>query len=138
MEIRIDTGVQEYDINGYKVRFNPTDPVFLRKIYAAFEQMDRDEMDWREQLSGASARETIDLYDKGAAMFSSALDSFLGDGATAHILGGVSPLAYADGLPLWAVLTLAVMDKMDEGIQATVSSETSGKLDKYIKKYRHK
>lgn len=43
-DIRFETGLVDYDINGRAtVRFNPTDSVFIERMFRAFDALDKQE-----------------------------------------------------------------------------------------------
>lgn len=137
MNLNISTGLQECNINEKcKVYFNPTDPVFIEKVYNAFCALDELDEKYREQKK--------DIED-GIAVFKMAreadagmraiIDGLFNENVCQPVFGEISIYAMSDGLPLWANVMLA----LTEAIGDTFSEEAqkaNPRLEKYIKKYQ--
>lgn len=135
--LNINVGVVEYTINdAVTIRINPTDPAFVKKVYARFSELEGEDKAWREKISSTDdAAELLSLYDEGDRIFRRAIDDTLGEGVADAVLGGVSALALADGFPVWMGILLAVIDEMDAKLTAEQNA-ANPRLEKYLKKYR--
>ena len=111
-EIRFDTGLVSYDINGKAtVCFNPTDSAFVEKLFRTFDTLDQKQEAYKAEING--------LADQRA------------------IFGGMNVYAIADGLPVWCNLMLAIIDEIDTSF-AREQKKTNPRLAKYAAKYQKK
>jgi hypothetical protein len=134
--IQIDLGIKTYTINdACKVSFNPTDAAFVEKLYNTFDELDRKQEEYKAEASKVQMREVFQLAKKRDAEMREMVDSVLGDGVSDSLFAGMNIYAMSDGLPLWAVLLLEIMDKIDEGI-ATQQELTNNRIRKYSEKYK--
>lgn len=138
MDLNFSTGVKEYNINGrYTVRFNPTDIKFIDRVFTAFDELDKRHEEYRARISEETNNaEVFSIAREIEKVTRSTIDSVFGDGASNAIFEDVSVLAGdGDGLPLWAVFLLTIIDVMDEAFTAEKKA-TNPRLQKYIKKYQ--
>lgn len=134
VDLNINTGVEEYKLNGFSVWLNPTDPAFISKLYKRFDELKAKDKAWREKLQTLSGAAVLDAWDEGDAMFRAAIDDVLGEGCCAAIAGQVYVLAMADGAPIWMNILLAIIDAMDSAV-AREQKAVNPKLQKYLSKY---
>jgi len=122
--LQFDNGVKEFDVNGKAtIRFNPLDTAFFQKVVALFEKC--------ENLTKNSDNtpEGIQILDQ---KIKSEINAVFGD--ISAIFDGVSSVAIAGGLPVWANFIIAVIDEIDETIKKPI--EYSPKVQKYLDKYK--
>ena len=124
--ITLDTGVKEYEINGYAVHFNPTDETLIALVEKAVESSDG--------MQG----ELKDAEDFGAfvgldAKMRTTIDGVLGEGAADSIFPGVNVYSLSNGLPLWLNLMYAIVDEISDACEAEF-----GKADERMKHYNEK
>lgn len=135
-ELKIETGVQEYDLNGKcKVLFNPSDPAFADKLYTAFENLQKKQEKQQAEIENMTTRETFDYLNQLDIEMRSIIDGIFGQPVCDQLFGPLNVYAVAGGTPLWMNLVLAVMDELDEGIKREKAFHNE-KLAKYTKKYR--
>ena len=133
-ELTINTGVEEYILNGYTVRLNPTDPAFISRLYNRFSELEAQDKAWRDKMASLSGADALRAWEEGDHIFRSAVDDVLGEGTCAGVCGAVSVLAMADGAPIWMNILLAVIDMMDSAV-AREQKAVNPKLQKYLSKY---
>ena len=132
----INTGVVTYNLNDCcTVSFNPTDSAFAQRLFEAFSILDKKQQDYRaadEQLSEGA--DVFRLAMERDGEMREIINGVFGQDICTPLFGPVNVYALADGLPLWANLMLAVIDKMDEAITKERTS-TNPRIEKYTKKY---
>lgn len=134
-ELKIETGVQEYNLNGEcKVFFNPSDPAFADRLYTAFENLQKKQEKQQAEVEDMSARETFDYLNQLDVDMRGIIDGIFRQPVCEQLFGDLSVYAVAGGTPLWMNLVLAIMDELDEGIKREKAFH-SKKLAKYTKKY---
>lgn len=134
--IKFDTGLKEFSLNEKtSVYFNPTDMVFVERVFAAVEKLgDIDE----------AYGEAIDKLDDNAAVFDLArahdaeiraeINEVFGQDICTPVFGEMSVSTLADGFPVWANLLFAVIDTLDDTF-AEEKKKTNPRLAKYTAKY---
>lgn len=134
--LSVNTGVVEYTLNDtVKLRINPTDPAFAKRIFGRFSELESEDKAWREKISNTNdAEELLRVYDEGDAMFRRAIDDTLGEGVADAVLGDVSALAFADGFPVWMNIFIAILDEMDVKVKQELKA-SNPRMEKYLKKY---
>lgn len=136
--IKIDTGVKEYTLEGVgtaKVYFNPTDTNFIDHLVSSFEELDNKQEEYRNRISGATDKEVFDIGRELNQQMRQAIDNAFGAQIADDLFGTVSVYASADGLPLWANLLLAIIDEMDEAFTREKAAQNP-RIQKYVKKYQ--
>ncbi len=132
-EIRFDTGVRTYDLNGAcEVRFNPTDLDFAERLCDVFAQLEQRGAD-RAATGDAGA-----VFARGRALdaeMRELIDGLFSAPVCQALFGGMNVYAMAGGLPVWCNLLLAVMDEIREAVAAE-SAEISPRIAAYTAKYR--
>ena len=134
--LSVNTGIEEYTLNdNVKVRLNPTDPAFVKRIFNRFSELEAKDKAWREKIRDLSKpEEVMAAYDEGEALFARAVDDILGEGTCRGVAGDTSVLSLAGGAPIWMNILLAIIDEMDSAI-AREQKAANPKLEKYLKKY---
>ena len=108
-ELRFDTGVVEYQVNGGAVlRFNPADTNFVRRLHDLFEELGREQ----EQVEGG----VFDTIARKDAAMREKLDGLFGPGTCQAVFGELGLYALAGGLPLWANFLLAVLEEVEKAV----------------------
>jgi hypothetical protein len=124
--ITLDTGVRDYEINGFQAKFNPTDESFIARVEEAFESLDGLQ-DHIKEVEGFSSFVGLD------AQMRVTIDGVLGEGAADAIFPGVNCYSLSGGLPLWLNLMYALVDEISEACEAEF-----GKTDERVKHYNDK
>ena len=128
--ITLDTGVKEYEINGYTAYFNPTDESFIARVEKAFESLDGLQGELKE-----SEDKPIDfsVFVGMDEKMRNIIDGVLGEGAADSIFPGVNVYSLSNGLPLWLNLMYAIVDEISDACEAEF-----GKADERMKHYNEK
>lgn len=136
-ELKFDSGVKEYTVNGKSVvSFNPTDVHFARKVFHVFEQMDAKQGEYEGAAKNTdNVGAFFAVYERIDTEIRAMIDETLGEGVSAAVFGTTSVMALSGGLPLWANLLLAIMDEMDESVSREIKLSDE-RLAKYTKKYQ--
>ena len=136
--LQFDTGVVSYDLNGViKIQFNPTDTVFIERLFNTFDALDKKQVAYEDEIKRtADQREIFKLARQRDAEMRQMVDEALGAPVCDALFGGMNVYALAGGLPVWANLLLAVMDEIDTAF-AREQKLTDGRIRKYSEKYRH-
>lgn len=129
--LSFDTGVEEYDVNGVKVRFNPTDEAFVSKLYDAFGSLEG----LQEGLAGdGGTEEVLERFARLDKEMRQTIDGLLGEGVADALFPGMNCYAVADGLPVWTNLVLALLDEVTEAYEREFG-KTDGRLKAHSAKY---
>lgn len=135
-ELRLDTGIVRYTINGaYELTFNPTDSVFVEKLYDTFEALDKHQEAHKAEIANAQKREIFDIARKRDAEMRERIDGILGAGCCEAVFGGMNLYALGNGLPVWANLLLAVIDEVNDHMDEE-QKKSDARIRKYTDKYR--
>ena len=136
--LQFDTGVVSYDLNGViKIQFNPTDTVFIERLFNTFDALDKKQVAYEDEIKRtADKREIFKIARQRDAEMRQMVDEALGAPVCDALFGGMNVYALAGGLPVWANLLLAVMDEIDTAF-AREQKLTDGRIRKYSEKYRH-
>lgn len=137
--LQFDTGLVTYHLNEQcDVVFNPTDSVFVEKLYAAFNDLDKKQEAYQEQVSRMTDRAKIfDLMRERDKEMRELIDGVFDAPVCAMLFGGMNVYAMASGLPVWANLMLAIMDEVDTAF-AREQKATNPRIQKYMAKYHKK
>lgn len=136
-ELSFETGLVSYTVNGGReLSFNPTDPAFIERLFAAFNSLDERQEAYRAEMEAApdnlSAFELARRMDGEMRVL---IDGALGEGLSEDVFGDMNVYALADGMPVWANLLLAVMDECENGF-VREQKASNPRLEKYLRKYR--
>ena len=140
MELRIETGLQEFNLNGkVTVEFNPSDPEFVKKLYQTFSDLEAKQKDFEEESKNIpedDADEVFGFAERKDREMKDRIDTFFGKEVCKPLFGNMSVYAFnKDGIPVWMALFVAILDQCDSMVDKL--GETGSKtVDKYIKKYQ--
>lgn len=136
-ELSFDTGRVSYCLNGaVEVSFNPTDFAFVEKLFSTFNALDaKQEAYDGEKGRTADSRKIFDLAREADGEMRAMIDGMLGQPVCEALFGGMNVYAFADGLPVWCNLMLALMDEVDTSF-AREQKATNPRIQKYTAKYR--
>lgn len=130
------TGLVTYSLNGnVEVTFNPTDSAFVEKVSTVFDELDKKQNEYADGVK--SADNIFDFARKMDAEMRETLDTVFDRPICADLFGALNVYAYADGLPVWANLMLAIIDVINESCD-NQQKLTSKRIEKYTAKYRKK
>lgn len=135
-ELNFETGLVRFTINGKcEVAFNPTDSVFVERLFNAFETLDQRQDAYKAEVEKtADKREIFAIARKRDAEMREIIDGVFGTSVCADLFGNMNVYALADGLPVWANLMFAVMDEVDTTF-AREQKRTNPRISKYTAKY---
>ena len=137
-ELRFDTGVVTYRINGtFELTVNPSDIVFIERLYDTFYVLDEKQEAYNAEVTAAQKREVFEIARRRDAEMREMIDGVLGEGASAQLFGAMSAYALADGLPVWANLLLMIIDEMDD-VMTSAKTRGDSRLHKYTEKYKYR
>lgn len=134
-QLVFDDGLVEFDVNGKaKIVLNPTDSVFVEKLYAAFESLDVKQDAYKSRIEKVGdKKEIFGIAREMDAEMRAVIDGVFGPVSTA-VFGDMNTYAMAGGLPIWCNFMLAVMDEIDTTF-AREQKATNPRISKYTSKY---
>ena len=111
-ELSIGTGVVTYSLNGAcEVSFNPTDSVFIEKLFNAFDTLDKRQESYKDEVSkNADKRELFVIARKMDGEMREIINDVFDVDVCSALFGDMNVYALSDGLPVWANLMLTIMD----------------------------
>lgn len=136
-ELSFETGLETYTLNGSaQVTFNPTDSVFVEKLFNTFDTLDQKQDAYKEEIDRVGdKREIFNIARQRDAEMRSMIDEAFGQPVCASVFGEMNVYALANGLPAWCNLMLTIMDEIDTTF-AREQKATNPRLKKYLDKYR--
>ena len=136
-ELSIGTGVVTYSLNGAcEVLFNPTDSVFIEKMFNAFDTLDKRQESYKDEVSkNADKRELFVIARKMDGEMREIINDVFDVDVCSALFGDMNVYALSDGLPVWANLMLTIMDEIDTTF-AREQKATNPRISKYTKKYQ--
>lgn len=133
--IRFETGLVTYDLNGCaSVTFNPTDPAFFGRVYDAFDVLDKKQEAYRKEIESADKTAILEITRRLDAEMRQTIDDLFGEPVCAPLFGKMNVYALAGGLPVWANLMLAIIEKAEDALPKE-RAQTQAKIAKYTAKY---
>lgn len=133
-----DDGLVAHNVNGKcKIVFNPADVGFIRRLAELAEQLGDIQTRLEEQIRTRGEAAVFEVAEASDAEMRGKIDAVLGEGTCAALFDAVNVFALAEGLPVWANLIFALMDRC-EGDIVRQQELTSPRLEKYTAKYRKK
>lgn len=134
-DLRFDTGLVEYSINGVNVTFNPTDGAFVERVYNAFDMLDKKQEEYTAGLDATNDSQIFDAARKLDQEMRSAIDKIFSRPICDELFGFMNVYAISsNGIPVWAELLLAIMSQVDAGFTER-QKKTSATIAKYTAKY---
>lgn len=138
-EIRFDTGIKEFDINGaVKVQFCPTDMSFIEKVFNVGDAIDKKSEEFQARID--KIEDNRELFDEARAIdgeIRDLLNSIFDEDVCTPLFGTMSTFSAAEGLPVWANFLFAIIDTLD-GDFAEQKKKTNQRLQKYTAKYKRR
>ena len=126
--LTFNTGIVEYDINGkVVVSFNPADETFSKKLFDAFDALNKLQNDF---ASGGSFDKFVELDSEMRGI----IDDLLGESVSDALFGGMNAYALADGLPVWSNLLMAIFYEVADAYEREFG-KTSEQIKAHEKKY---
>lgn len=115
--------------------FNPTDSVFVEKLFTAFDTLDKKQEAYKVDVEKTgNKREVFEIARKMDEEMREIIGEVFGFDICAALFGEMNVYALADGLPVWANLMLAIMDEVDTAF-AREQKATNPRVARYTKKY---
>lgn len=138
-EIRFDTGLVTYNLNdAVEVRFNPTDTNFVEKLFGTFEQLDRQQEEYKQEVNDETDNKKVfDIARKRDAEMRTLIDGVFDAEVCKPLFGTMNVYAMADGLPVWCNLMLAILDIVKESFDREQKA-IDPRVEAFVKKYRKK
>lgn len=138
-ELSFETGLVTYSINGKcEISFNPTDSVFVKRLYDAFEHLDSKQEHYRDIVEKtANKKEIFEVAKTMDEEMREIIDDVLGAGVSNSLFGNMNVYAMADGLPVWCNLMLTIIDETDTAF-AREQKAMNPRIKKYMDKYNRK
>ncbi len=134
-ELNISTGLVTYKVNdACEVTINPTDVVFVEKLYDVFEALDEKQEAYKAEINAANKREVFKVARRMDEQLREMVNGVFGFDICTAVFGNMSVCSLADGLPLWANLLLGFMDVVDDSF-ISEQKKTSARITKYSSKY---
>lgn len=136
-ELNIGTGVVTYSLNGAcEISFNPTDVVFIEKLFSAYDTLDKRQEAYKAEVSkNADKRELFAVARKMDCEMRDIINEVFGMDICGALFGDMNVYSISDGLPVWSNLMLAIMDEIDTTF-AREQKATNPRISKYMKKYQ--
>lgn len=136
MDINFESGVKEYTVNGTTtIRFNPTDSDFVKRLFDAFDEIDKESDEWKNTVTKTGDRNKIfELTAKADKETRAAINGVFGYDVCTDVFGNMNVYALGDGLPVWVNFCIAIMEECDTAF-ARERKATDPRINKYLKKY---
>ena len=136
-ELNFESGLVSYSLNGKcEVSFNPTDSNFVERLYSAFEDLDKKQESYKNQIEKMEDKKKIfEFARERDAEMRGFIDSVFISAVSDALFGEMNVYAIANGLPVWCNLMLAVMDELDTAF-AREQRTTNTRIKKYTDKYQ--
>ena len=136
--LSIDTGLVTYSLNGkVELTFNPTDTVFVERLYSVFEELDKKQEEYKAEIKNHTTREIFDIARQRNEEMREMIDGALDAPVCDAVFGDMNVYAMANGLPAWANLLLAIIDEVDSGVTSE-QKKTDARIRKYSEKYKRR
>lgn len=136
-ELKFDTGLVEYDLNGKcKVTFNPSDREFVERLYSAVEQLEKTQDEYKKKMEPLGpGKELFAVASEQDKAMKKIIDEFFGVPVCKSLFENMSVCAFADGLPVWLNLMLALVDEINESV-GDIEKKADPRVKKYTDKYQ--
>lgn len=141
--IQVESGIKEYPIKLYAdqtpvvVRFNPTNMLFIERVFNTFDEMDEIGNDVNSKLQnvGDDWKKVFEVTKAAEKEMREKLNAVFAEDICTPLFGDYeSVYAAGEGLPIWANILLAIIDEMD-GAFAEAKKMQNPRIQKYIAKY---
>ena len=136
--LSFDTGLVTYTLNGKcEVTFNPTDSFFVERISGVFDKLDELQENYTAGVQNVDGSNVYEFARKCDAEMRDLMDTLFDHPICTDVFGELNVYAYANGLPVWANLLMALVDVIN-GAFDSEPKLTSKRIEKYTAKYRKK
>jgi len=134
--LNFDTGIKTFSVNDKtEVSFNPTDSNFVERLFGTFDELDKKQDSYRDEVSRiADKKEIFEVARCRDAEMRDMIDGIFQQPVSGEIFGSMNVYALADGLPVWCNFLLAVMDEVDTSF-AREQKAMNPRIQKYTAKY---
>ena len=135
-KLNISTGIKEYSLNDkVSVWFNPTDADFMTRVFDTFDALEKKQDEYANAIAKTkTTRESLKVMaDMNEEMRGLLLELF-GTDIVTPLIGNANVYAFSEGMPIWANIMLAILDKM-EGEHAEQIKLSKKRMAKYTAKY---
>lgn len=138
-ELVFDTGLVSFNINGKcEVAFNPTDSEFVKRLFDAFDTLDKKQDAYKAEVEKiADKKQIFEIARQRDKEMREIIDNVFESPVSVAVFGSMNVYALANGLPVWCNLMLAVMDEVDTTF-AREQKATDARVKKYTEKYHRK
>lgn len=138
-ELNFETGNVTYKINGgVEVAFNPTDSNFVKRLFDAYETLDKKQEFYKNRVETMADKKQVFVFaQEQDAEMRGIIDNLFQAPVSDNIFGAMNVYALADGLPVWCNLMFAVMDEIDTSF-AREQKATNPRLEVYRKKWSNR
>lgn len=138
-ELVFDTGLVSFSINGTcEVSFNPTDSVFVKRLFDAFDTLDKKQDAYKAEVEKiADKKQIFEIARQRDKEMREIIDNVFETPVSDAVFGSMNVYALASGLPVWCNLMLAVIDEIDTTF-AREQKATDARIRKYSSKYQQK
>lgn len=135
-ELNFETGSVTYRINGgAEVSFNPTDSNFVKRLFDAYETLDKRQEFYRDRVEKLADKKQVFVFaQEQDAEMRGIIDNLFQAPVSDAIFGPMNVYALANGLPVWCNLMFAVMDEIDTSF-AREQKATNPRLETYRKRW---
>lgn len=134
-ELKFETGVQSYAVNGVKNAFtaNLTEGGFIDRLCNAMESLQKmhRELSIKENADISEMLTLISDYDKNVR---AAIDGAFGDGTSEKVFGNQSTFSFGEHSPVWVNFLVSVMEEADNQFSEETKT-VNPKLKKFLNKY---
>jgi hypothetical protein len=137
-ELLFDDGLKTYSINGKcELRFNPTDNTFIEKLHDTFEKLEGIQNKYKAEAESEDLTDHVFEFSRQKDKeMREILDELFNAPVCDKIFGDMNVYSLAGGVPVWCNLLLAIMDEVEKEVTSQTNSKNSGKIAKYLEKYK--
>ena len=135
-KLNISTGIKEYSLNDkVSVWFNPTDADFMTRVFDTFEALEKKQDEYANAIAKTkTTRESLKVMADMNEEMRGLLAELFGVDIVTPLIGSANVYAFSEGMPIWANIMLAILDKM-EGEHAEQIKLSKKRMAKYTAKY---
>lgn len=140
------SGIKEYQIKLYAdqtpvvVRFNPTNMLFVERVFRTFDEMDEIGETFNKKIESVSDdwKRLFEITKEAEEEMREKLNAVFATDICTPLFGEYeSVYAAGDGLPIWANILLAIIDEMDTAF-VEEKKKQNPRIQKYVAKYSRK
>lgn len=134
--LNFETGLVTFSVNDKaEVSFNPTDSGFMEKLFDSFDQLDKKQDAYKEEVAKTGDKRAVfEIARRMDKEMRETIDGIFQKAVCDDIFGTMNVYALADGLPVWCNFLLAVMDQIDTAF-VWEQKVKNPRIAKYTAKY---